>query len=229
MSEPAAPAPHEHGHEPRPALRRVETAAEERTAERKRELIEVAGRLFAERGFHGTSMADIAHEFGVRKATLYHWVESKESLLAQVLADVSSEAAEDMSRVVDLDLPAAERFRMMVRIHVESWAENPHNMTVGLSESRWLEGEARARHRRSVEAIEGMYRRVLSDGRVSGEFQLNPAELSLVLNSILGVMQWFPRWYEPGGWATPDYIANMMSDLVLRGLLRRGPKAAPGP
>ena len=75
--------------------------------------------------------------------------------------------------------------------------------------------------------IENMYRNVLNDGRRSGKFDLNPAELSLVLNSILGVMQWFPRWYEPEGWATPDYIANMMSDLVLRGLLRRGPGPTP--
>lgn len=215
-------APTLQGRQRRQPGRRPDSAAEERTAGRKRDLIAVAGRLFAERGFHGTSMADIAHEFGVRKATLYHWVESKESLLAQVLADASSEAAADMSRVVSLDLPAAERFRMMVRIHIESWAENPHNMTVGLSESRWLEGEARERHQQSKDAIETMYRKVLNDGRQSGEFELNPAELSLVLNSILGVMQWFPRWYEPEGWATPDYIANMMADLVLRGLLRRG-------
>ncbi|MGE5595009.1 MAG: TetR/AcrR family transcriptional regulator, partial [Hyphomicrobiales bacterium] len=180
----------------------VPSTSEDRTTERKRELIEVAGRLFAERGFHGTSMADIAREFGVRKATLYHWVESKESLLAQVLADVSYDAAREMREVVSLDLPAAERFRMMVRIHIDSWAQNPHNMKVGLSEGRWLEGEARERWIHSRVEIEEMYRQVLADGRASGEFDIKPRELTLVLNSALGVMQWFPRWYESEGWAT---------------------------
>ena len=202
-------------------------AQEDRTAERKRELIEVAGRLFAERGFHGTSMADIAHEFGVRKATLYHWVESKESLLAQVLADVAGDAATQMREVIALDLPAAERFRMMVRIHIESWAENPHNMKVGISEGRWLEGAARQRWIQSRLDIEEMYRQILADGRNSGEFDINPDELTLVLNSTLGVMQWFPRWYEPDGWASPDYIANLMSNLILRGLITRSARPQP--
>lgn len=203
-----------------------ERVSESRTAERKRELIEVAGRLFARRGFHGTSMADIAKEFGVRKATLYHWVDSKESLLSQVLADVAGDAADEMKLVLAMDLPAAERFRRMVRIHIRSWADNPHNMTVGLSEARWLEGAARERWIQSRILIEEAYRSVLLDGLVAGEFDFDRRELTLVCNSILGMFQWFPRWYRPGSWASPDYIANLMADLVLRGLLVRSARPA---
>jgi AcrR family transcriptional regulator len=206
---------------PRPRKRSPQATPEERTAERKRDLIAVAGRLFAERGFHGTSMADIAAQFGVRKATLYHWVDSKESLLAQVLADVVGDAADEMRLVVSLELPATERLRMLVRIHLDSWAANPHNMEVGITEARWLEGAARERYLESMQIIGDAYRQVFRQGLESGEFSFKPTELTLVMNSVLGMVQWFPRWYDSDGWAGPDYIANLMADVALRGLLPR--------
>ena len=202
-------------------------ASEERTAERKRDLIAVAGRLFAERGFHGTSMADIALEFGVRKATLYHWVDSKESLLSQVLADVVGDAADEMSRVLPMDLPAAERLRMLIRIHVDSWASNPHNIQVGITEARWLEGASRERWNLSRAAIEVAYKQIFREGLASGEFQFKENELTLVVNSVLGMVQWFPRWYDADGWASPEYIAHLIADLALRGLIPRSNRSQP--
>ncbi len=200
------------------------TPAEERTAERRQELVGVAARLFAENGFHGTSMVDIAREFGVRKATLYHWVESKEALLALVLSDAAGETASEMTEIVKADLPASERMRLLIRVHIDSWVRNPHNQRVAMLDAQWLQGESRVRWFTSRTIIEEAYKQVLLEGLESGELDLRPADVTLLALSILGLVNSFPRWYRPANWATPDHISGMMADLVLRGLLRRNRK-----
>jgi AcrR family transcriptional regulator len=204
------------------------SAGDERTAERRRQLVAVAAKLFAEQGFHGTSMLDIARAFGLRKASLYHWVESKESLLSQVLADAVDETAAELGSIAGRDLPASERLRLMIDAHIRSWVRNPHNQRVAMFETRWLEGEARERWVTSRDAVKGAYERVLIEGREAGEFEFDPASLSILVNNILAVMNFFPRWYDPQGWASPEVVAQQMADLLLRGLLRRSREGGAG-
>src|ERR671933_73707 len=86
-------------------------------SERRAELTRIAARLFAERGYQGTSLADLAEELGIQKPSLYHHIDSKEDLLW----DVAWEGAGAFRRALDAvpqDAPATERIRLALRSHL---------------------------------------------------------------------------------------------------------------
>ena len=84
---------------------------------RREELTKIAARLFAAKGYQGTSLADLAEELGVQKPSLYHHIASKEDLLWEV-ARAGAGAFHAALDAVPAEAPAAERIRLALRAHL---------------------------------------------------------------------------------------------------------------
>src|SRR6476469_310162 len=111
---------------------------------RREELTRIAARLFAERGYQGTSLADLAQQLGVQKPSLYHHIASKEDLLWEVAWD-GAESFHAGLDAVPADAAAAERIRLALRAHLAVVAGQLDVATVFVREWRYLEGERRER------------------------------------------------------------------------------------
>src|SRR5471032_1614322 len=109
-------------------------------SERRTELTRAAARLFAQHGYQGTSLADLAEALGVQKPSLYHHIESKEDLLWDV-ASAGAEAFHTALDVVPGDAPAAERIRLALRGHLGVVSAQLDVSTVFVREWRYLTGE----------------------------------------------------------------------------------------
>src|ERR1700757_2264395 len=110
---------------------------------RRTELTRAAARLFAEKGYHGTSVGDLAEALGVRKGSLYAHIESKADLLWEVARDGAT-AFHDALDAVPEEGPVVERIRAALRAHLRVVAEQLDVATVFVREWRYLEGERRA-------------------------------------------------------------------------------------
>src|SRR5207247_859218 len=108
-------------------------------ATRRDELTRAAARLFAERGFHGTSMGDLAEALGVQKGSLYSHTGSKQELLFETMR-AGAEAFHAALDEVPEDVPAIERIRLALRGHLRVVAEQLDMATVFTREWRYLEG-----------------------------------------------------------------------------------------
>src|SRR3954469_25787231 len=84
---------------------------------RRQELARQAARLFAEQGFHGTSMEDVAEAMGIQKPSLYEYVSSKQDLLYETMREGAAafHAALDG---IDERLPAVDKLRLALRAHL---------------------------------------------------------------------------------------------------------------
>ena len=185
---------------------------------RFREITDVAARLFAERGYHATSMDDIAREIGMLKGSLYYWIQSKEDLLKAILQGAMVETTTIAESIEAQDCSAPEKIRMLMHAHLESWIRNPNNYNVSLYETRHVDAATLAEVVASREGLEIVYRRMFREGARSGELNLREEDVTLAVNSVLGMMNWFPRWYRADGKATLTEIADLMADIVLNGL-----------
>src|SRR5215211_6952272 len=136
---------------------------------RRNELTRQAGRLFAEQGYHGTSMEDLAGAMGVQKASLYAHVRSKEELLHELARDGAAafHAALD---AIDERLRAVEKLRLALRAHLRVVAEQLEIATVFVREWRYLDGERRdefvAERRRYEERIRGLFREAVEQSEL---------------------------------------------------------------
>src|SRR5438477_6358259 len=109
---------------------------------RRNELLRQAARLFADKGYHGTSTGDLAEAMGVKKGSLYAHIRSKADLLWEVARD----GAEAFHRALDAipdELPPTEKIRRALRAHLRVVAEQLDVATVFVREWRYLEGERR--------------------------------------------------------------------------------------
>ncbi len=183
-------------------------------SEKREELTRIAARLFAEHGYQGTSLADLAEALGVQKPSLYHHIASKEDLLW----DVAREGAAAFHAALDAvpgDAPAPERIRLALRAHLAVVAGQLDVATVFVREWRFLSGERRdefvAERRRYEERLQELFR----DGVESGELRtdLDVATAALL---FLSAANWAYTWLRPG--ADTDSLADRLYAVLLDGM-----------
>src|SRR3954469_20013089 len=109
---------------------------------RRNELTRAAARLFAEKGYHGTSIGELAEAMGVQKGSLYAHIESKADLLWEVAREGAAAFHSALDEVPE-ELRAAEKIRLALRAHLRVVAEQLDVATVFVREWRSLDGERR--------------------------------------------------------------------------------------
>ncbi|MES2097028.1 MAG: TetR/AcrR family transcriptional regulator [Pseudomonadota bacterium] len=177
-------------------------------------------RLFGQQGYTGTSMRDIAKEVGVLPGSLYAHIDSKETLLLEIVDAGINGFLSAVEPIVDLPLPAEERLRRAIRAHVEVVAENPERSLVVFHQWRFLSDgnlAAAIEHRRRYERA---FVRIFESGVEAGVFEKTLNKRIAVL-TILGALNWTPEWYSADGPATASQLGDMMADSLLSGLFVR--------
>ena len=181
---------------------------------RRSELTRTAARLFAEKGYHGTSIGDLAAAMGVQKGSLYAHIDSKQDLLYEATRE-GAQAFHTALDGVPEDAPVTERIRLALRGHLRVVAEQLDVATVFTREWRYLEGERAleflAERRRYEERIRALFR----EGREVGELRsdLDDAAAALL---VLSAANWAYTWLRPG--ADTDALADRFFALLLDGI-----------
>ena len=182
------------------------------------DVVAAAGRLFAERGYHGTSMRDLGRELGLLGSSLYAHVESKQDLLVEVVEE-GARLFEDSARTAMLEEgSASERLRALVAGHVDVVLDHLDIARTFLNEARALDVTRRARVIEARDHYEAGFRSVLQEGIASGEFRrdLDPKTTSIFVLSILNAIE---RWYHPSGAVGRDELVDRLTGFVLSGVI----------
>src|ERR687885_895155 len=183
-------------------------------ATRRQELTRQAARLFAEKGYHGTSIGEIADALGVQKGSLYAHIASKQDLLYETMAEGARAFHAGLDAIPD-ELPATEKIRLALRSHLRVVADQLDVATVFVQEWRYLEGERRdeivAERRRYEERIRGYFR----EGRELGELRTDLDEATAAL-LVLSAANWAYTWLQAG--RATDELADRFYDLLVDGM-----------
>jgi AcrR family transcriptional regulator len=181
---------------------------------RKRELTREAARLFAEKGYHGTSIGDLAGAMGVQKGSLYAHIQSKADLLWEVARDGATAFHAALDRVPD-DLPATEKIRLGLRAHLRVVAEQLDVATVFIREWRYLVGERRDEFVAERRRYEERFRALFREGRELGELRADLDDATATLLA-LSAANWAYTWIKPE--TDTDELADRFYDFLLNGM-----------
>src|SRR5438445_4690204 len=135
---------------------------------RRNELTRAAARLFAEKGYRGTSIGDVAEALGVQKGSVYAHIESKADLLWEVARDGAAAFHTALDAVPE-DGPIVERIRAALRAHLRVVAEQLDVATVFVREWRYLHGERRGEFLAERRRSGGRFRAPVRGGRGGGD------------------------------------------------------------
>jgi TetR/AcrR family transcriptional regulator, cholesterol catabolism regulator len=183
-------------------------------ATRRAELTRQAARLFAERGYHGTSIGDLAKALGVQKGSLYAHIASKQDLLYETMREGAEAFHAALDEIPD-DLRVIERIRLALRAHLRVVAEQLDIATVFIREWRYLEGERAGEFLAERRRYEERFRALFREGRELGALRTDLDDHAAVL-LVLSAANWAYTWLPAG--ADTDELADRFFAILMDGI-----------
>ena len=192
-------------------------SAQQREAKRQA-VLSAAAQLFNERGFHATSLDDIAARLGVSKPTLYYYVKNKEEILLgcvrqglQLMLDGIEASRRDGGTALD-------QLTACMQVYARIVTQDFGMCLIRVGEEQ-ISAPNRAELRRIKAEIDHEFRRLVAQGVEEGS--LAPCDPKMTAFVIGGALSWIGRWYQPGGEYSPEEVAEHCLRTLLGGVLRR--------
>ena len=183
---------------------------------REAALHEAATRLFRERGFHATSMQDLAEDLGMNRGSLYHYIDAKDDLLWAIVSGAMARLETAVRPILEGTGAVPDRLGRAIEAHLGFAAEHGDELALIQIELRALAPERRAILIAQRDAYEGAWREVIRQG--VGDGSLRPVDVPLASIAILSVCNWFTQWFRPDGALGVPAIGGEFADLFLDGM-----------
>jgi len=204
--------------EPHPASPWASASEREAQREAKRDaVLSTAAQLFNERGFHATSLDDIAARLSVSKPTLYYYVKNKNDIVIECVRrglQMMLDAIEESRRAGG---SAVDQLMTCMSIYARIVTMDFGMCVIRLNDSD-LPAASRKEVRRLKAGIDNEFRRLVTLGVADGS--LAPCDPKMVAFLIAGALSWIGQWYRPGGEYSPEQIAQQFIATLRDGVLR---------
>src|SRR5579862_7335632 len=183
---------------------------------RREAIIDTSAPLFAQRGYHATGINELCEANGLGKGALYHYIGSKEELLAAIHDRVMDEVMVGADRVADAGGPPPAQLAMLGDELLDVIHRYPDHVWVFLHEFPALTGERAEQFRKRRREYERRVEAVLRAGVASGAFRdLDPRLTAL---AWLGMHNYTYLWLKPGGRLSARDVAKPFAEIFLRGI-----------
>lgn len=185
----------------------------------RKAMLNAAAQLFAERGFGGTNLRDLADVLGISRPGLYYHFPNKEKILEALIEEVTLSSAAQLADVAEqVERDPEDALRLVMRT-VTNWVlENPVLFRVLDRSEADMPAELKERHAVSKKAILESFTGIIERGIAIGKFR--PVDAHVAALSIIGMRNWAAWWFNPNGRMPKDEIADMIADMAVRSLLR---------
>ncbi|HSG79148.1 MAG TPA: TetR/AcrR family transcriptional regulator [Acidimicrobiia bacterium] len=188
-----------------------------KAAGRRSEIIEVATRLFSERGYAATSLEDIAEVIGFTKPAIYYYFGSKDEILFEIHDGIVRVGLERVEAIREAGGNPADQLDQVLREHIARLLDNVEANLVFAREQAALSEDRAADIRDRDRAYERAVRAIYVDGVADGSFKdIDPR---VAVGSLLAACNWAHRWYRTGGEYSTDDVADMIVGLLMGGYL----------
>jgi AcrR family transcriptional regulator len=183
---------------------------------RRRAIIEVSARVFAQRGYHATGITELCEANELGKGALYHYIGSKEDLLIGIFDRVMDEVMLSADRVARAGGSPPEQLAMLGDELLDVIARFPDHVWVSLHEFPALTGERAQQFSRRRREYESRIEAVLQAGIDSGDFRAVDTRVTTL--AWLGMHNYTYRWLKASGSLSAHEVAVSFADIFIRGL-----------
>jgi AcrR family transcriptional regulator len=197
-------------------------AARDSSGAMERRILGTAAALFRTKGYAQSTTRELAGMIGLKKASLYHYVQSKEDLLYEISLESLQQIDRDVAAAIAASAPG-DILGDLIKAHICSALGNRDHHAVMLSELRSLSEPRRQEVIRSRDAYEARVRGVISQGQAEHLLRsdIDPKYMTLAL---LNLLNWTIFWYQLGGPMEPEQLAHLLASIFIDGA--SAPKSA---
>lgn len=184
---------------------------------RRQELVDTAANIFAEKGYHATSVQDIASELGILKGSIYYYIDSKEDLLYDIVRRRLDDIEGLLARLRSPDLDPVAKLRGFIDGSVEHVLEEPVKSAVLVRDMWALTGERLQSAIKVMDRQDRFLRRQVTAGQKEGVI-CPDADPVLVAAAILSMVVLTHRRLGKSRRSRVEGAGEAFSDLVLAGV-----------
>jgi len=189
---------------------------------RRAELLALASRLFAERGFKSTTVRDIADAAGILSGSLYHHFDSKESMIDEILRSFQDELFGRYAEIVGQKLGPRKTLEAVITASFESIHKHHNEVAIYQNGAAYLQQFPRFSYLNDRNAeFRELWTSILADGVAAGVFR-SDLDVELTYRFIRDTVWVAVRWYSPQGSLTPEDVAEQYLGILLDGIASGG-------
>jgi len=189
-----------------------------RNLQKTEEIYRVIARLFAYRGYHSTSMREIARELGMNQSSLYHYFASKQDILFTLMNDAMDDVLAILEEISSTDLLPEDRLNRVLSFYTQYYAGDQERLILLINEMNSLNEEYRSilvgKQRRYVQLIKSILEELAAQGKIK---QIDPA---IATFAFFGMVHYTIKWYHKDGPVSLDQLANAFVEIFTKGVLR---------
>jgi AcrR family transcriptional regulator len=183
-----------------------------RYEDKKSQILESAARIFSRKGFEKATMEDVSNELYMTKGSLYHYIKSKEDMLFQCHMKALEMGNEGLEEILNSDYPPKTKLYKAIIRHIELITKE---FVVGSlrQQELLLPKHMYEKVIKERDKFEKIFMKILEDA--IKELHLNKDDVKIRAYTILGAINWIPRWYSSKGKLSATEIGKMMADYLV--------------
>jgi TetR/AcrR family transcriptional regulator, cholesterol catabolism regulator len=183
---------------------------------RLEEVLESAANIFFTKGFHATSIEDVARDVGMLKGSLYYYIKSKDDLLFRLLLAGIEDSDAFIAQHIDVDGEPLTQLERAIRAQIDYIIENRVPFGLFLHEFDSLSGKRQHKLIAVMSRYNNRFVELVKRGQEEGK--LIAGEPWIIVNGILGMCNWLYRWYDPEQGSGAERIKSVFIEMILEGI-----------
>lgn len=191
---------------------------EKKTAKRKEEILKSALSLLAEKGYHGTTMEDIASHLLMTKGSIYYYFKDKQDLVYQSQVKILQKSIENINEVKQQNLTIPEKLETTVALHIEYAVRDRAGFELMANPSEIFSEDQLKEIFYLRDKYASGYDELLQEGVDTGYFSVD--DIKVVRNILLGAMNWVTQWYSADGEMNEATFAASVASYLMRIVLK---------
>lgn len=189
-----------------------------KTETRKDEIIKTAAKLFKEKGYSAVTMRDLASEMGIKAASLYNHINSKQEILKEIIISLAEEFTEGLQNIQKSDLTNIEKLQKIVALHVNITAKNTYKMAS--LNNDWMHLKEKREYYLQLRAnYENQFRNIILQGVKNNEIIDENVEVMLfsMLSTLRSLYLWIPKKED----LKPENLSKQLSQVLINGINKK--------
>jgi|AntRauTorckE5430_2_1112549.scaffolds.fasta_scaffold01971_5 AcrR family transcriptional regulator len=188
----------------------------ERMKSRKEEIKSCAARLFRKKGFKATSMRDIAEAVGIKAASIYNHIQSKQELLGELLLEIAKIFTKEMADIQTAQLNTQQKLERLIALHVRLTVE--HTDAIALISGEWVHLDEPLKQEYLIlrDDYESHFKAIIAQGKVEKLFKNLDTEI--ILFSTLSTLRWLYSWYSRNKTYNQIELERQMTECLMNGI-----------
>ncbi|MBN2809791.1 MAG: TetR family transcriptional regulator [Deltaproteobacteria bacterium] len=183
---------------------------------KQEQLFNTAAALFAEKGYHGTSINDLAQAMGLQKGSLYHYFKSKEELLFMLLDEYISAALLEIEKICALNVDAVEKLRLFMLFYSSFYAGDRDRLVLLINDIDKLSEALRLKiiekERRYTKALTDIFSQLQAAGIMK---KIPPAVAAF---AFFGMVHYTCKWFQQDGPVSAEALGEMFLEIFTNGV-----------